>query len=456
MKRLKVLLISPNILPFEFAFEVFMYARSYFPMSLGRLASFIEKHGYEAKILDAYTDNFSQKDIHAAIKEFAPDVVGMASPTNHEFGLDTIRACKGINPKIVTVLGGLTPTFMPRKIMEHVPELDHIISGEGEIPFLYLLRALEGEMRFEEIKGLVHRKDRGTVVVNEGRYRVEDLDSLSFPSRDCFLTKSGVPYFMNKRFNSIEASRGCYHSCTFCVVNEHFGEGVRYRSPRSVVDELRECVKKYRTKAFRFLDSTFTADSEYTHRLLDEIIKSDIHMKFRFTCMTRLDCVDDDLLKKMKAANCRRIAYGVESHSQKVLDAYHKDWQAEKTMDVFDKTKKAGMETAAWLMLNQYDPAGETEIKRQADDLLAFVKKLRPYRFAVSPMIISPNAPMYDEILREGGIDADGYKELFNRRHIPSRRISNREIERSILKVYLASFKNQVQFAIHNVTATSD
>jgi radical SAM superfamily enzyme YgiQ (UPF0313 family) len=250
----------------------------------------------------------------------------------------------------------------------------------------------------------------------------------------------------------IEARRGCYYDCKFCVVNKHFGSGVRCRSPRLVVDELRECVKKYRINTFFFWDSTFTADAEYTHRLLDAIIKSDIHMKFRFRVSTRLDCVDTDLLKKLKAANCYNVAYGVEACSQEVLDSYNKNWQLEKTMDIFNETRKIGIDTRALFICNQYDSAGEAVIKRQADDLIVFLKRLKPFDFLWVPMITCPNSPMYDEILNDGGIDADGYKELFKKRIIPSKRISNAEMERSILKVFSAfSLDNWRRITAHNI-----
>jgi anaerobic magnesium-protoporphyrin IX monomethyl ester cyclase len=453
MKRPRILLVSPNFRPFQFSFDIFSTMGFFFPTGLACLASFVRQFGYEIKILDAYSDNLSQNDINAAIQEFIPDVIGINSPTNHEFGIATIQACKRMNPKIVTILGGLTPTLMPREIMAHVPDLDYIISGEGEIPFLYLLKALGGEMRCEDIKGLVYRREGGTVIVNEGRYRIEDLDSLPAAAKDCFLTRKSTPYFKHRSYISLETSRGCCFGCNFCVVNQHFGHGIRYRSTRLVIDELRECIEKYRLNYLWFWDSTFTADPQRTHQLLDAIIQSDIHMKFRFRCMTRLDCVDTEMLRKLKEANCYSIAYGVESCSQQVLDSYDKKWQLEKTMDVFNATRKAGIRTRALLMFNQYDAAGEAAMRRQVDELIVFLKKLKPSDSLLVPLIICPNSPMYEEILSEGGIDADGYKELFERRIISSKRISNPEIERLVTKVFSeTALKNRVKLGMYNFT----
>jgi radical SAM superfamily enzyme YgiQ (UPF0313 family) len=165
-----------------------------------------------------------------------------------------------------------------------------------------------------------------------------------------------------------------------------------------------------------------------------------------------MDCVDVRLLKKLKTANCYMIAYGVEFCSQKALDSHNKGWQLEKTMDVFNKTKEAGIGARALLLFNQYDSLGAVEIKRQADDMIVFLKKLKPSEILFAPLIISPNSPMYAEILNEGSIDADGYKELFRRRHIPSRRISNDEMERSILKVFFGfSFRNRIIIAARHI-----
>jgi anaerobic magnesium-protoporphyrin IX monomethyl ester cyclase len=435
----KVLLIIPNILPFEFTFQVIMRMKI-FPLGLSYIASFIKENQYPVKILDAFSENLSFKEILAIIKEYGPSVVGIGSVVHNEFGIEIIKLCKRFDPRIVTVLGGLAPTFMPLQIMEHISELDFIIRGEGEIPFLYLLEALEGRRSFSSIKGLVYRKSAGEIVCNEGRYRLENLDTLPFAAKNIFITRNKRPYFYENKYITMETSRGCLYSCKFCVVSEHFGKEVRYRDVKLVADEMQDAIKLFNTKLFGFCDNTFTANRKYANALLNEIMSRGIYKQARFRIMTRIDCIDEQLLKRLKQANCCLIGYGIESPSQETVDAYDKKINLKQVQEVFDLTKKAGIQRRALLIFNQYEFPDKKIANNKINEVIDFIKRIKPESLTFSPIVIYPNHPMYNEILANKAISSDGYKEIFKRNYIPSLYLSRDEIESLVIKVYSAIY----------------
>lgn len=438
MNKRRVLLINPNLLPYEFSFQRFM-TESEYPLGLSALATFIQGKGYPVRIVDAFAGRLTLPEVRKIIKAYDPGVVGIASPVHTELGKDIFAACKGISRAIVTVLGGLAPSFMPQEIMAHIPELDYIVRGEGEIPLWHLLESLEGKKDASSIKGLVYRASDGNVAINAGRERLEDLDAIPFARDDLFIAKKTGGYRAQRRI-AVEASRGCSYACAFCVINEHFGPGVRYRSVKRIVDEMEYRAEKEGVRVFNFKDSTFTSSFAYTDAFLEELMKRKFRKKIRFNISTRVDCVDAPLLKRLKNAQCDNIVYGVEAGSQKVLNSYKKRIDKERIVRAFSLTRNAKLRTKAFLIFNQYETADRGEIQKEMREITVFLKSLKPDMLSFPPLVIYPHSPLYDEILMRGAIDRTGYRQIFVKKHIPSLYISKEEIERLILRVYAELF----------------
>lgn len=437
--RVRVLLINPNILPYPFFFKNFS-VRKNTPLGLSCIASFIEKHGYEVKILDASSDNLSERDIAAVIKEYQPEVVGVSSSVHYELGENIVALCKQINKHIITVLGGITPSAMPVEIMEHITQLDYIVRGEGEIPFLCLLEGLEEKRNLKRIKGLVYRTEDRTIVVNEEGDKILDLNDLSFPESDLFVTKNRRDYFSNKNFITMELSRGCNFACTFCVVKGHFGEGIRFHQVEKIVDYMEKSVRTHGIKNFYFVDSTFTASRSFLERFLEKIMQGNFHKRIKIGFMTRADCVDRAMLKKLRQANCVSIAYGVETHSQVRLDGYNKKLSQERIVDTFHLTREARIKTIALMIIDQYATPDRRQVHEEADSLIRFLRYLRVDWLVLNPLVIFPGGPLYSEILHKGAIKQDGYKELFQGKYISSLYLSNDELEDLMLRIYSRLF----------------
>jgi len=439
---MKVLLINPNLRPFESLFEHFMMIE-FTPLSLIPIASFIREKGYNVKILDAFSECLSLRDIRKVIAEYDPQVIGISSPVHYELGGDIAAAAKEYNPGIITVLGGIAPSTMPVEVMENLKTVDYIIRGEGEVPFFRLLRFLQGEGGIERIKGLVYRRSANEIAVNDGKECLEILDPIPFFDDTFFITRRKRSYYFKKRYISLELSRGCPFSCKFCIVKDHFGSHMRYHDPYEVAHGMQRCIEKFGTKVFYFIDSTFTANREVFNEFMREIVKKKIHKAAAIKLMTRVDCVDDDTLHTLKEANCFSIAYGVESHSPEVLDRYDKGLSIERIAETFRRTRKIGIKTTALLIFNQYASPDRAAIEKGIRDLTSFLKRIRPDNLFLSPLIVYPHSPLYDELLAKGALDSRGFIDLFKRRYIPSNYLSQQEIERLILRVYSNVYLNK-------------
>ncbi|MBF0301027.1 MAG: radical SAM protein, partial [Oligoflexia bacterium] len=169
----------------------------------------------------------------------------------------------------------------------------------------------------------------------------------------------------------------------------------RYRSVKSVVDEIELCIKEYDIGEFNFHDEVFTMDKRRTIEICREIRKR--KLKFPWVCMARADSLTEELLEEMKLAGCRKINFGFESGSKMILEIMKKKMIPEKALEAVKLTHRARIKTAGNFMLGNI---GETEETiRQTID---FAKKLNcdtSAFFIASPF---PGTELYTQAKEKG------------------------------------------------------
>lgn len=348
------------------------------PMGLAYLAAVLRQAGHEALILDA---NVLGMDFDAVGKELVrigPDVVGTtaATPSIHlagELAKRVKRVCRGDVPVVV---GGPHVSALPEETLRAYPEIDVVVVGEAEATVDRLVRALLGGS-LEEIPNLAWRRDGAAVApaasgakgraprtgardsLHEGAVacsprdavQVEKLDTLPFPARDL------LPNPLYRTIDSwpmtcMIAVRGCPARCVYCAVPEFAGRRVRRRSPANVVAEMEECLSRWKIPFFSFIDDTFSTSRDWTLALADAMVASGIHRHASWSCLTRPDMVDEELLARMKKAGCVRVELGIESGSPAVLKFLRKGAKIEQIREAFRVAKKVGLATLGFAMVN--------------------------------------------------------------------------------------------------------
>src|SRR3989344_2649661 len=143
------------------------------PLGLLYIASYLEKHGYEVKILDIEALNLTSEEGRELILKEKADIVGITSSTSTLLG--SFEAAKFAKESgAVVVLGGPQINAYPIESTSH-PFIDYSILGEGEETMLELTQAIEknDKGKIETIGGLVYKK--GGEVISNGARITEDL-----------------------------------------------------------------------------------------------------------------------------------------------------------------------------------------------------------------------------------------------------------------------------------------
>lgn len=374
------------------------------PLGLMYLASYIRKNAnYQIEILDCQIEKYDYTDLGNKIQETKPNVVGITTMTFTLLDVvETAKTIKKINPNIKTVLGGPHIHIYPEETI-NLPNIDYLVLDEGEKAFKELLDNLNHPENLEKIKGLVFKKN-GKIINTGPPERIENLDSLPFPARDL------VPY---KKYESMLAtkssvttmftSRGCPYKCLFCD-RPHLGKNFRARSAKSVVDEMEECLKMGIKEIFIY-DDTFGVDRQRVLDICSEIKKRNLDIVWDIR--TRVNTVDEEVLKALKTAGCQRIHYGVEAGTTKILTVLRKGITLEMAEKALKLTKKIGIQTLAYFMIGS-----PTETKEDILQTIKFMKKLNPDYAHITITTPYPATDLYRMGLEQKVLPYDYWREF--------------------------------------------
>jgi anaerobic magnesium-protoporphyrin IX monomethyl ester cyclase len=436
---MKILFINPNfrnlITPIERCFTTPFSL----PLGIAYIASYLEKHGYTVKAVDAHAENLNVSQIIRQVQSYGPQIVGFSAHSSASHCASLAKEIKRLDPGCITVIGGVVASLLPKETLENYPGIDFLIYGEGEIAFLRLVQSLESRDGIDDIPSLGYRKN-AEVIINSRQEMIRNLDTLPFPARHLFRNKlyRYWPRLFANTETLIAASRGCSAgNCDFCCIGKMFGTQVRKRSPENVVGEIELCVNKYNIYNFSFIDSTFTHDKEFVYRITDVLEKRKLHKKIKWWCSTRVDCVDEGLLRKMKSAGCAAVSFGVEFGSQKMLNFFNKGIDLKDTEKAFSLAKKVGIWTTAYMMVNQYSPSGPRSALKETRD---FLLKIKPDLLRISPLIVTPGTKLFYCLQKQGGFKNADYYPCMEGEYIESKYIKRKSLNSTKRKIYFSYY----------------
>ena len=266
---------------------------------------------------------------------------------------------------------------------------------------LELVGRLEVGRALHDVLGTTCRKGE-EIIKNPDRPYIENLDDLPFPAHHLLPIERFRKY--GKVIFSLVTSRGCVYWCDFCTAVRMFGRKYQMRSPKNVVDELEFLNNTYSADQFTFYDDTFTVNQLRTAEICQEI--ENRKLKIEWDCETRVDMVTKELLLKMREAGCIAVWFGVESGSQRVIDAMGKGFSIAQTMRAFKWAKEAGLMIVASVILGF---PGET--KETAWETIKLVEKIN--LDDVGYYIATPyqGTPMYDYVKENGMLKITDFDE---------------------------------------------
>ncbi len=371
------------------------------PLGLLYVAGVLERANISVKVLDALVEEITMDETKRQIEEYHPDLVGIAiSSATIQQDLAVARICKELGAKVL--VGGAHMTSYPNELLSY-SEVDFGIMGEGETPFLKLAEALRDQTPYETIDGLVFKKE-GKVIINKP-WIEPDLNALPYPARHLVPWEKYSVIIADYPMATISTGRGCPYRCGFCY-KQPSDMKYRFRNADSIMGEVWEVYNKYHVREICFVDDTFTVEKKHVLEFCEKFIASGLHKKIKWQTTTRVDCVDYELLKRMKEAGCRQLRFGIESGDPETLKLMNKQISLERAKQVVKWCREIGIESFAYFQIG-YAHENEESIQRTIDFSIELDLDLLMYNVA-TPL---PQTPLYLLAMQEGIIQGDYWRE---------------------------------------------
>ncbi|MBI1824811.1 MAG: cobalamin B12-binding domain-containing protein [Planctomycetes bacterium] len=363
------------------------------PLGLLYVAAYAESRGAAVRVMDVNAEELHFENIEDEIARTKPDFIGFTAVTAQIINTHRIAAiAKSVSPKSRIVVGGVHATALPDDVMRDA-NIDYVIRGEGELAFCSLIN---GEP-LNTIGGLTYRGMNllQPIEHNPLAEPIADLDSLPTPAyhlTNFSLYRPAIGAYRRLPAVNMTMTRGCPGKCTFCNSAE---TALRTRSAEHVVDEIERLQARYHIREVSFYDDTFTIYKQHVVRLCDLIVERGLDLTW--SCFARTDCVSPSLLKKMRAAGCHQILFGIESADEKILETIRKPIELEQTRRACRMVQEAGIDVRAAFMFG--NPGETIESMRRTID---FAKELDPDIALFNITTPYPGTQMFEWARRNG------------------------------------------------------
>ena len=316
-------------------------------------------------------------------------------------------------------------------LLEKYGIIDIIVLGEYEDTCVKLVKSLADRESINNLPNL-------SILEGKSYYHTHSNDETLHPllKEDVYPDYGAVDllcYYGNVHYKGINVkklhwsiimtSRGCPYQCVFCY--KFFGSKIRRHSVSYIMQELR-IMHDHKIDGFFIIDQLFTSDKLYVKELCNHMIEEELH--FSWTCQTRVDCLDEEVLQIMIKAGCTGIWLGVESVTDNILSLNKKGTTREQIINCISLLKRVGLSFNVFFMLGM---PGETK-----ESLLALYDFLKTYKLPCTKsfMICTPRfgTPLYDWAENEHRDYFKSFNQLNDWKGLIFNNVSNLDIQRTI------------------------
>lgn len=388
-------------------------------VSLAQLAAMVHPE-HSIAIIDANAERMGWPAFTRKLDELKPKyyLTQVTAPTleNDMYGCFLAKA-RGAR----TIAFGTHVTPIPVETLRSYPALDFVLIGEPDLTIRDLLDHLEGkiEERPPNIQKIFDRHDplyrpaldpdgrvdmngikgigwrRGDeIIINLTRPFMRDLDDMPHPLHHLLPLDTYRMPMIHGPFTFIVSSRGCPAGCTYCIKHVSYQFTTRLRSPEHIMEELR-ILKSLGMNNIHMYADLFTVSRDQVMGLCELLIEEKLDI--RWTCNSRVDYVDEEMLQMMARAGNWLISWGIESGNEQILRHARKGAYTEKAERALTWARNAGIRNWGYFIIGL--PGESEETIRQTID---FSKRL-PLDIALFHVAAPyPGTPFFFEVIQNG------------------------------------------------------
>jgi radical SAM superfamily enzyme YgiQ (UPF0313 family) len=366
------------------------------PLGILAVGSVLGKGGFEVQLID---DDIFLTDISSRIIEFDPDLVGISFLTPaYTRAKKIVNTLRPLLPEAKFCAGGFHASIFPEQVLKEL-SLDFCVIGEGEATMLEICQRLSSNEDISGVHGICYIGNGGVPAFSPPRELIENLDALPLPAThlldyESYLRPPGLFRGMAMdRIAAFATSRGCPFHCTYCGGRKLFNGHVRFRSVPALRDELEHLIETHRIRGIWIIDECFTLDRNRALKIADLIAEYDLVWGMQ----TRVDLLDESMVRYFKKRGCMEINFGVESGVDRILGYLKKGTTRQAASQAFSWCRDAGVRTTANFMLGT-----PTETEADINETFEFSKQLNASYTVFHITMPLPGTELYDHALASG------------------------------------------------------
>lgn len=313
-------------------------SEAFFPIGLGYIAAALKSAGHQVTVLDIFLLDMSDEEVVKYLSQADFDAVGIsAMSTQYNYVKWLSKELKVLHKDRKIILGWVLATYSADIVLKNT-DVDFCVIGEGEDTIVELLASLDAP---SSVKGIAYL-DNGVVRRTAPRPYIADLNSIPAIPYELFEvgryidSLAPIGLFKGERMFNVSCGRGCPYQCTFC--SKSFS-GVRLRSIDRVIEEIRYLKENWNIERVFFVDELLVMSKSRILELCSKIAP----LGLKWNCQGRLNLMDQEILDAMRNSGCTAVGYGVESGSQRILDAMRKQTDVKKSVEIIRMTKASGL-----------------------------------------------------------------------------------------------------------------
>ncbi len=360
------------------------------PLGLLSIASTLQLNSNKVKVYKPTVTLIKKTDYEKAaidILKNKPKLIGFSTwCITYPASLLIAKEIKRLAPEIPIVFGGPQASILATKTLSNFTFIDYVLSGEADHTFPQLIKELAlDKPNLSFISGLSFRTDSGQIQINRLNGAISNLDNLPIPAYEL------IPRL---KWLKLDVGRGCPFQCTYCSTNQFFENKYRVKSAKRIIDEMLLAFHKRKIKSFSFAHDMFTLNKDFVFELCNKLIsiKETKGIEFSWTCSARIDCVNKEMLLKMKDAGCRNIFFGIETGSERMQKIIKKNLDVSKAYEIADICRINRITMHASFIIGFPE---ETEKELNKTLRSAMILALKGALTQVSELTLLPGTPIF-------------------------------------------------------------
>lgn len=351
---------------------------SVFGNGVGIIATIAHDAGHDVRVIDNNTHYkyYTDKDFLKITRSYKPDVLAYSITIQNAY--ETYRQIpkfKSIFPDMPIIAGGIHMRQSFEEALRH--GIDVVVNRDGEKVILPLLKHIEGgggqyKQNLESVQGVSFIKEDGMFHFAREFPALENLDDVPVVNYQLFNITDYIKTNNEPGIFNITGQRGCPFGCNFCSDSIQRADK-RIASADWLFKNVVNLYDKYKARYLIFCDNNFAINRVRVVEFCNRVIESGLNNEITFSCQTRIETIDEELVCLMKKAGFYRFNFGLERLVPYSLEKINKNTSIERVHKVFRLLTKHNLVPSVFILIGF--PFENIELVRQEKkDFLGLVK----------------------------------------------------------------------------------